>query len=344
MTPNKPILQLAPHELARHSRADLDGEPFAFRADWFGRERDFVGQVVGQINARMIFFALADEPERGNFVSASVEMSARGKPARPIYQPSNIFRPEGARQILENTANQGWGRLYYLDEDLNLASGKAVRWRLFLARSGLGYWCGAPDYYHHLAMLRWNENAQEATDLALLPPLELLERVRPQLLEPQSDAALARQFASMDHTMRQGACHPLTRGSYEEWEQVLGWYLRVQLSAWASEGSLKVDIYNVGDGNRYFRCSWRANPKFWETPTRIAEFCDWAYRYFAPRRDEDYLRSCRVAAKWANGSFSFRVDCQSPTQHGRLEALLNLRDWLRDKATPAEIEQLLRAE
>ena len=71
----KPHLHLAPHELEPDRLVNCDEPAFNFRGMWFGRERDFIGQVVGQAKTEMIFFALADEPERGNFVSAPKSIS-----------------------------------------------------------------------------------------------------------------------------------------------------------------------------------------------------------------------------------------------------------------------------
>lgn len=65
----EPVLRLAPHGIQSDHRADWNGEPFTFRAQWDECERDFVGQVIGRTKERTLFFALADEPERGNFVS-----------------------------------------------------------------------------------------------------------------------------------------------------------------------------------------------------------------------------------------------------------------------------------
>ena len=340
----KPNLQLAPHELAPRRRADVDGEPFIFCALWQVRGRDFIGQVVGQSHAQMILYALADEPERGNFVSAPVWVSKNSdRPATPTFEPRTCFAPEDARRIVELTADSGWGRLYFLDEDLNLAQGEAVRWRLFLACSGWGEWSAAPGFYENSARFRWNEDAVRARQKALLPPLELLALVHADLLDEQSDAALARQFAPLRGKIeRHQLCCPVARGSYGQWKQILEWYLQSHFPVKAKEKArIKIDIHSPSQDSVD---KWLVGGRFSCFAPNAAQFCDWTRQYFAPQRDEDYLKRCSAAAHWANRSVRIGVAAARPTQHERLEALLKLRDWLRDKASPAEIERLLRDE
>lgn len=171
MTSDKPILQLAPHELAPHRRANLDSEPFAFCAQWGGRERDFIGQAVWQTDGRMIFFALADEPELGNFVSALFTTLAAAGYQQLSPAPRSHASQKTVGRVLRETADEQWGRLYYLDEELNIASENPVFWRLFLAQNGWGQWCRAPDYYRHEAIFCWNKNASQARQKSLLTPL-----------------------------------------------------------------------------------------------------------------------------------------------------------------------------
>ena len=339
----KPTLPFAPHELAPQRRAELDGKPFVFCALWAGRAREFVGQVVGQSYAQMIFFALANEPERGHFVNAPVWVSKNpDSPASPVWEPRTYLHPDSARQILELSANQGWGRLYFLDENLEVARGEAARWRLFLARSGWGQWCAAPDFYMEQARFRWHPNAVQARRLALMSPLELLDQTRASLLEAQSDAALARQFAPLSVTARHWLCRPVGRGSYEEWRQVLGWYLQSYFPNQAAEKArLKVAIH---ESRADSTDKWLVGGPFSCFSPGAARFVEWTRQHFAPQNDEDFLRRCSAAADWSKRTFALGVSALRPTQHQRLEALLQLRDWLKDKAAPAEVEALLRAE
>ena len=340
---DKPILRLAPHEIPPLRRRDLDDEPFVFRAPWNEGERDFIGQVVGQNYVQMIFFALSDEPERGNFVNAPMRVSKNpNRPAPPIFEPRTYFRQEDAKGILESTINNGWGRLYFLDEHLNLAQTETVRWRLFLAQSGWGEWSKAPDFYEHSARFRWNTDGNKARQMASLPPLELLELVRASLLEPRGDAVLAREFAVLRGFPRHKLCLPTTRGDYEQWKQLLHWYLQSHFPTKAQgKARLKIDLRNPRQNSIDKWLIGGACSVFGPDATR---FCDWTRHYFAPQLDTEYLKRCSAAAHWSNRTLTLGVGATSPTQHERLEALLQLRDWLADKATPAEIEALLRAD
>ncbi len=64
--------------------------------------------------------------------------------------------------------------------------------------------------------------------------------------------------------------------------------------------------------------------------------------FFQPDLDEHFLKQSSAAENWSHRSFTLRLRVNSPTQHERLEALFQLRDWLSDKAAPDEIELLLR--
>ena len=330
----QPLL-LAPHEIAPPTHPQYSDEPFAFRALWDGRERDFVGQVKNLL----IFFALTGEPERGNFVNASVWASRNpNRPAPPICEPRTEIPRHNLKRIVEVTADEGWGRLYFLDENLNLApAAAAVQWRLFLAQSGWGQWCAAPRFYEGQARFRWHKDAAHARQLALLPPLQLWERVRASLLEKASDAALAREFALLGGAARHQLCRPVARGSYEQWRQVLQWYVQC-CGPTAEKKRLSLVVYaSLGD----VRNSWSVAGKRCRLPAAVAEFCQWTHRFFAPTLDEEFLSRCSAAAAFSQRSFKISVSTDFITQHERLEALLHLRDWLRDKAAPDQINQWL---
>ncbi len=334
----KPQLHLAPHELEQNRRADVDGEPFVFRVQWFGSEREFIGQVVGQKHTPMIFFGLADEPERGNFVNARRFVSKKpGVEAPPVFEPRTQvpYANEDALRCLELTATEGWGRLFFLNEDLQPTEDQPV-WRLFLAQSGWGEWSAAPDFYMKSARFRWNENGDEARNLAHLPSLELLQHSLPELRDPNSDAAFARRFAPLKGTARHQLCRPLQHGSYAEWEHVLRLFIQSRTELWLNKSSVHYDIYVYAKQTQVSSktCFNLQFPKFYK----------WTRRYFAPALDKDLLGSCVAAQAWHTRRFSWSERIEQPTQHERLEALLQLREWLADKAAPDEIELLLREE
>ena len=337
------VLRLASHELAPNRRAQWDGEPFVFRANWHGRERDFIGQVVSQIYSRMIFFALADEPERGNFVSAPIWISKGGIRLEQKCEPRTQFTTDDLPQLLSATAEEGWGRFYFLDNDLNLAENEAVSLRLFLASSGWGQWSAAPDFYQKVACFQWHNSPDEAREFALFSSLELLNRWREKLLDPQSDAAKARELTYLSKTQLQQNCRPVTRSCYEQWQQVLSWYLQVHFpSETTQKGRLKYHIHNAHPDLIFD--IWTGQAERRQLSPNLALFCEWTLRHFAPELDADYVNSCFAAQEWANRSFALTIHAQKPTQHERIEAWLQLRDWLADKAAPSEIDALLRAD
>ncbi len=287
----------------------------------------------------MIFFVLADEPERGNFVSAPMFVNKDGARVKPIWEPRTNIPIENVSRVVELTADEGWGRLYFLDENLRPVPAESVCWRLFLAQSGWGQWVAAPQFYAEQARFRWEEDAARARSLALLPPLELLAQVRVALLDEQSDAAFARAFVRLSRKQRDRKCRPLARGSYDEWERALLWYLQSQFSSPTAAARMTFFVHAQIVQNRH---SWKFDSKIMRPlPPHAAEFAGWTHQYFAPSLDEDFLKRCCAAKQWAERSHQFWIRTARPTQHERLEALLQLRDWLRGKATPAQIEAWL---
>jgi len=331
-------LHLAPHELEPNRRVQLDGEPFEFRVSWEGQEREFIGQIIWQKHQPMIFFALADEPERGNFVNASVFVSRNPEhPNPPICEPRTYFAiaQDNAKIYLEVTANEGWGRLFFVSEDLQPS--QAPAWRLFLAQSGWGECSAAPDFYMKSARFRWNTNPDEARQLALLPPLQLLEQVRPFLLDPNSDAAHARRFAPLKNKARGQLCRPLQRGTYDEWEGILRLFLLSRTRVWTDKPKRRFHIY-------IYAKELRTSPKSCYFHLQFPRFYKWMKGYFAPTLDEEYLCSCVATRAWHKRRFSWSQDLNAPTQHEHMEALLRLREWLEGKASPDEIAGMLGEE
>ena len=179
-----------------------------------------------------------------------------------------------------------------------------MRWRLFLAQSGWGEWSAAPDYYQNSARFRWNKDEIAARQLALLPPLELLKRVRVFLLDSDGDATLAREFAPLRGFARHQLCCPVGAAVMNSGNKFFNGICKAIFPTSAKEKArLKIDIQNA---RRDSVDKWLIGGRCSCFGPSATQFCDWTRQYFAPELDENYLKRCSAAAHWSNRDFAHR--------------------------------------
>lgn len=347
MPVNKAQLILAPHELEPNRRWDLDSEPFRFRGRWFGRNRKFVAQLSGRERHRLLFFALEDEPERGNFVVAKHNVECLDKdPKYLVCEPKVFAHPlDVRREELLGALNMNWGRVFYLNAELAPANGVDACWRLFLAATGWGQWSAIPAHAEKNAVFGWR--AFPTQELTGLPSLELLTWLKRDLLDPQGAFALSRQFASLDGAGRSALVRPLTRGTYVEWQHVVRLFVLSREPLQGFNKPLFFQFQSGDDQGQFCRIRLLSHeiPSFADLDVPdFKRFARWTFDFFAPQLDTHLLTCCFEAKRWSERPNSWTVGLAVPTRHEQLEALLQLRDWLADKATPDEIEALLREE
>lgn len=335
MTPTEPILRLAPHEVPISDFLDPIYPPFLFRTNWEGREREFAGQVLDSELGDLTFFWLPDEPECGNFVSAWTPPMRKSFLPKPLAFGPRYHSPmSDPAATLARECAHSWGRVYFLDENLRASGVEHAKRRLFLSQDGGGEWRQQRYFPQTGSPFVW-ASREDAHLWARLAPLELLEQFLATVKDDaNSDAAHALQWDELPHEKRYQICRPLARGDYSEWQRILGLFTRSHHHIWNED-----------------KFSWRVahiplvcDHKDWDFYFRFEPFCEWLQQYFEPSVDVDLTRKCTAAAQWAQQGAQVSAKVFRPTQHERLEALLQLRDWLRDKATPLEIESLLRAE
>ncbi len=335
-------IELAPYELEPERQSKRNGEPFFFRALWFGSEREFVGQVLsfGE-NYFHLWFSLADEPERGNFVCSR---GLRGE--IPPYVPQVEFRAEPTQQaFIERVKNELWGRLFVLDSQLRLANRDNGCCTIFLAASG---W-GQVNFIHQgSAEFQWS--APCAKVLAEPDSSRYLDEVVTLAQTQEHPLQFAFEWAGILPLQRLALALPLRNGNYEQWQRLIQLHAVATLrcgEGWRSH-------HEIGMVSRA-QSTWLRAEHYWDEVGRsglemqkgsnnsFQRFLLWTLAYFRPTRDDALctthpcVRSCVAGTPWLFSGF-----VEQGTQHERLEALLQLRDWLADKATPKEIEALLR--
>lgn len=331
----EPKLQLAPHENPLRRRADLDGDAVFFEAHCFGQLRQFIGQSINEDGyGNSFFFQLRDEPERGTFVYSCNENAAQ------FYIASSWAAIEAVEEFKECVESNWWGRYLVLDSSLNLADSTNGCNTLFLNWNGLGMFHQDGGSF---ARFRWSEPCLE--ELWNLSASELLSRFTVRVQEPQSEPQFALWWASLSTDEHFDLIFPLARETYQEWQNICC-LLPTAFVQWPAHLNAKLyaRFEKNGDAKSNFFGTGRAFQQAVES-VPLNRLSRWLYDYFAPQRNDELCARYPCARDWAQGSYPIcEVRIDGPTQHERLEALLQLRDWLRDKATPDEIERLLRDE
>ncbi len=230
-----------------------------------------------------------------------------------------------------------WGRYFVLDKSLNLADSTNGQNTLFLHWNGLGMFHKAGGGF---ARFRWNQPCLE--EIWNLPVSELLAQFISRVHERGSEPQFAVWWAGLSNAEHFDLIFPLARGTYQEWQNIC----RLLPTAF-------VQPTNAGDAKSYFRFGIDGDLKaeIYQQSGRHAyqlieslplqKLARWFHEYFLPKRNDELYERYLCARQWAQSPqhpiCEVRID--QPTQHERLEALLQLRDWLRDKATPTEIEE-----
>lgn len=332
--PDEPILQLAPHEIPLRRRIDMDEKPLLFEANCFGRIREFIGQSINEDGyGNALFFQLRDEPQRGSFVYSGDENSAQ------LYK---MWGEPGTVETLKKCVESNlWGRYFVLDSSLNLATAENRYNTLFLNWNGLGM-------FHRngggFARFRWNQPcAEEMWNLTID---ELLAQFIRRIQEPESEPQFAVWWAELSDAEKFDLIFPLATENYQEWQNICR-LLPTALVEWPDNLNKKLYARFGVSGEvkaNFFEKSGRASYQLIESPA-LQRLSRWLHEYFSPQRNDELCERYLCARQWSENTRSVcEVRSDQFTQHERLEALLQLREWLRDKAKPSEIEALLRIE
>ncbi len=334
---DKPILELAPHELPPEGRRDLDGEPFFFEVTIWDISRTFVGRSINYLGAHnILFYELVDEPQRGHFICPAEDKDAAG----PGWQ---LFGKDGLDTLIERIGMQRWGRYFVLNEAFELASGNDAAYTLFLCSTGYGTLQKPLNY--SLASFRWS--APCARKIWETPTSELLKR----FIDSQDDSDevnFAFSWVELSRIEHFDLVYPLRRGTYSEWIKACEW-CALSFEFWGTEPKDYKLRFHV-EVNGKIIVGWdtgRAALVELTENSRFHRFARWSHSYFSPTRNIELCSRYSCVADWDRGlarNSIVRGSLSRPTQHERLEALLQLREWLADKATPEEIEVLLRVQ
>ena len=253
-----------------------------------------------------------------------------------------------------------WGRVLWLDRELNLVDDETGVLRLYLGADGRGQWflpgMNAPDGVR--APFDWQS---EPARLLGASDAELLERVHALAERTSGDLAFALNWVSWGRAASARAKRvelnwAFARGSLGEMREVLGLALACDpeltgphdlhwnidpladlTQIYGAPGARQIPA-RAGGGERLFEGHPRPLPPF------ARAIREWAHGWFGVQLNRE-LRARHRCVSNVNGALAFTIErLQVPTAHERLEAYAQLRDFVAARAAPDEVVRLLRGE
>lgn len=175
---------------------------------------------------------------------------------------------------------------------------------------------------------------------------EIRAQTQKLLQDPKSDCQFALNWLSLDEDERSSLALCARKGSYKELIQVLRWITLVHCSDLIGNDThlnLYVDRREDED-YEYSDDDIKLFDEDWENliPSVSAFICfKFACRYFRPAYRKDLAYYTAIQEELKGKPFRQFIYFSVPSHHERLEAQLLLRDFLRDKVSPAELCELM---
>ncbi len=328
---------LAPWELAPDSPEKLEGVAQArIRTDWLGEEREFLLREVEIAPEQFILFVReVDSEDEGNYVLynsrcawVSVEMSWRTRAfnaanlilkaqhcsvARWFFVRVRLQEKQVPAYIIVNSEEQAsfqW--VYPMEKDRDFERSLPFRW--------------------HCA------------DLAHAPSPVWLARLRSELEQPLSAANSALRWLQLDFDTRVNAIMVCRRGSYRELLQVMRWVLICdsEVSWFSFEWDWEFDFLDSPDDKVWTSVFSQWGNKFLPLSDRSLEWRRAVLEWFQVSMNETLVNENQYVRLFCGDNHELMaVSVSSPTQHERLEAALELRDWARGKVPDELLETLM---
>ncbi len=303
------------------------GEISVERAFWRGQERRFAVQwhedraYFGLLSGARVVWATLDACEESEVVACFEEAVQNGRYGVCFGQHCKVYRcnfemclqfifaPDGTG-LLREWSSRAW---------LAFAPEETRSWALF------------PD------VVLPNEGGQGAASPECRAAIHCIENEL--LLRPISNEELERL------SFRSGS-------NQAEFEQVARWLWDTALiSPFQPTGFTAIALHTSAPHLRttinFYGSRWSGSVGLmnWLHSHFATQGFEWRDTHWGKRRFRGLRRREPQLRAWCN-PFSVRWDvlfsnADSPTAHQQLEARLHLRDWLRDKATPEQIETWL---
>ncbi|RYX86524.1 hypothetical protein EON83_02310 [bacterium] len=329
----EPILELAPHELPPGGDRGMDGKAFFLEASLFNEKRTFIGRSFRDDPYESILcFSVPDEPQRGHFVCAQAIYKGDWVYPKLTHSPDDEYQA-----LAKCIEDELWGRYFVLDANLELTSEVNAVFVLYLCADGRA---AVRSPRRGFACFKWSEPC--GPQMWETSYQTLLSQIISDIATSDT-VGFAFRWANMSRREHFELAYPLQRGTYSEWIRMCDLFLRA-LDIWTEKEAHKLE-FNVSISDGAISANWfpgEAGNYRIARENCFQKFAYWSHHYFSPTLDDELCGRYSCAAEWANGPISVvRGSLNPPTLHERLEARLKLTEWLADKATPEEIEQLL---
>lgn len=172
----------------------------------------------------------------------------------------------------------------------------------------------------------------------------IIGKVEQALNDEKSDCAFSWRWAQSEWKDNQRIVSQFKRGDFDEFVQVIRWL--TQSHSAFQEKPLFIEwlifIQSCLEDESRGTGSYQDLPRAIATSTqKLDNLLNVVHDYFLPSYDDTLKRYSIIKHISRVSNFQIYVGVSIPTQHERLEARLNLREWLADKVAPEEIPALL---
>ncbi|BCM90410.1 hypothetical protein IAD21_02262 [Abditibacteriota bacterium] len=264
----------------------------------------------------------------------------------PALRLFDLDPDSDAHAVLEHFQKRGWSRWIYLDDNFDICiNEESIAHKVLVVAGTDTYWRkeGRDSYEFKLQGVpedfRWGEYVSTP---------EIVSLIKEQLQDVDSSCYFAFRWSNMTDQERNVWLYRTEKESFDQCERIL------KLFMWSSNWWEKEEeMVCVMD-----ELPWSKNPdKTSPNPLQNSEVRSWddengwiqtsitqrrllavIDRHFGVYYDE----KCRVHQQYGRErQHCWYLRVKPPTFHERLEARLELRDWLQDKVAPEEIPFLL---
>lgn len=308
-------------------------EEFELRVEveWRNETRFVVARLEtlpGLPRTAVVVVAFEDAPAEGEWLV----LYSDGCGPLPFTNPNNIPK---LRRIV---ANAFGGRALQLARVFEFAQlPVSPRWTWLVAPLG-GYWLG--DWKD----AGWHGRREKITPFAFDAPWdtsqdEARERLWRVWNDSSSDARFAWSWAQKNRDQKMAQLCGFD-GNWSELERVMRLVLLDTASLWQRGHAWRWSLHHefAGRGwlfNQFNRSDTTQN-------LRLTVWQEFLYDHFVPDLRAELMEHVCAREFWQHAGELQNVQLsEAPTMHERIEARLQLREWLQDKAAPNEMEKLL---
>jgi len=340
---------LAWWELSPDSPEKLEGVASGrIKAHWLGDEREFLLREVEIGPEQFVVFAReVDSLDEGNWMLHPENSQWKAMPFDWVGVSLPTTRAPNAMNLFSRTSHVELGRLFHLNlKDYSL-SGSAyafinsqgeVRLWNFLPKSGIKNQIGHRNEESLYVTI-------DAESLENVSALQWRERLEKEFRIASSNARFALEWQLLSFEQRCQCVLDLSNGDYIQMKRMFTLALSVA-DFGVSTGDV-LDWNYSWEHDESGQCLYvRNSSKNSEEEIEPSEFlCIWRQallNWFAPTLSEQVADKNWCVRSWnADNHEIFAVCISLPTQHQRLEAALELRDWARGKVSEELIRTLL---